>query len=301
MPTDMNAILETEGILPTDKDFRLMTRTELAALFAAKRSGRIILSRLIKNIIWQAHGRIAAGEEEPVYGNIRTFWYRWVKPVLAHIPDDDQVKTDPYDTMLKVLAEMVLDLKLLRYDDFDFTDENWENRRVGTSKPEVLVFSEKTGWFRFLRELHEEFGVSVLALGGAPSALTSEYTARHIGKTLEEAKKERRLCLIGIVDYDPSGDIIAKSFKDQLEAAGLPASSLTTVIHPEHYSQVEIEIFKFPLPKRQKTKTANWLARTGGIAGETFGLESESMPRGRLRAVIRDIVLAEEPPATENA
>ena len=140
----------------------------------------------------------------------------------------------------------------------------------------------------------------MLALGGAPSALTSEYTARHIGEALREDKNEPGLCLIGIVDYDPSGDIIAEAFRDQLEAAGLPVSSLTTVIRPELYSQEEIEIFKFPLPKRQKTKTANWLARTGGIAGEPFGLESESMPRESLRLIIRELVLQEEASTSGN-
>jgi hypothetical protein len=221
-------------------------------------------------------------------GNIRTFWYLWVKPVLAHIEEDANAKTDPYDVMIRLFAEMVLDLKLFRYSDFDFTDENWENRRIGPTRPEVLVFAEKSGWIRFLRELHEELGVSILALGGAPSALTSEYTARDVKVAL---KGNQAMKLIRIVDYDPSGDIIANAFKDQLAATGLPSSSLTTVINPRHYSEEEIEIFRFPLPKKEQTKLTQWLKRTGGIDGKAYGLESESMPRERLMELIRELVV----------
>ena len=261
---------------------------ELAKYFAAESSGRIILTKLIKNIIWQAYEKISACEEPAIFGNIRTFWYMWVKPVLAHIPDDDNVKTDPYDTMLKAFVKMVLDLKLFKYADFDFTDENWETRRIGKTRPEILIFSEKTGWVRYLRKLYEEFDVSVLALGGAPSALTSEYTSTHIN---EKLKEKHKIHLIGIVDYDPSGYIIANAFQEQLCATGLPDSTLSLVVHPKHYSQREIEIFQYPLPKRQKTKTAQWLQSTGGIKGKAYGLESESMSRKKLHELIRGIIL----------
>jgi hypothetical protein len=282
------AILEAEDIRHFDKDLRLMSRDELAEHFAAQSSGRILLVPLIKNTIWQAFEFISTGKAPLIMGNIRTFWYLWVKPVLAHIEDDADAKTDPYDVMIRLFAEMVLDLKLFRYSDFDFTDENWENRRIGPTKPEVLIFAEKSGWIRFLRELHEEFGVSVLALGGAPSALTSEYTARDIRAVLKGGPSVH---LIGIVDYDPSGDIIANAFRDQLAATGLPSSTLTTIIHPKHYTEEEIEIFRFPLPKKEKTKLEEWMKRTGGINGKPYGLESESMPRERLKDLIQEAIV----------
>ena len=281
-------ILRSKQIHSIKKDLRLMSHSELAGYFAAESSGRIILSKLIKNIIWQAHEKIKAGAEPTIFGNIRTFWYLWVKPVLAHISDDDNVKTDPYDTMLKAFAEMILDLKLFRYADFDFTDENWETRRIGVDRPEILVFSEKTGWIRFLRKLHEDFGVSILALGGAPSALTSEYTAAHIKEAL--ADRNDKIQLIGIVDYDPSGHIIAQAFQDQLAQTGLPNSTLSLLVHPKHYSQEDIEIFRYPLPKKQKTKTAQWMKKTGGINGEPYGLESESMPTEKLYELIKTLI-----------
>jgi hypothetical protein len=190
--------------------------------------------------------------------------------------------------MTDLFAQMVLELQLFSYADFDFTDENWENRRIGTTRPEILVFAEKTGWIRFLRSLYEEFGVSVLALGGAPSALTSEYTAKHIKEAI---RGEGSINLIGVVDYDPAGHIIANAFQQQLAAAGLPSSKLTLMIHPRHYTKEEIDIFKFSLPKGEKTKLDQWLEKTGGIDGKAYGLESESMPRERLRKLISELIV----------
>jgi hypothetical protein len=280
-------LLESEGISHFDKDLRRMKTDELVANFGAVSSGRVLVAKVIKNVIWQAYERISSKAEPPIEGNIRTFWYQWVKPVLAHFSDEDDAKTDPYDTMTDLFARMVLDLKLFRYADFDFTDENWENRRIGTTRPGVLIFAEKTGWIRFLRTLYDEFGVSIIALGGAPSALSSEYTATHIQEAL---KSNKPIQLIGVVDYDPSGDIIASAFQAQLAASGLASSALTTLIHPKHYTRDEIDTFKFPLPKGERTKLDQWMKKTGGIDGKPYGLESESMPRDRLKSLIRDLI-----------
>lgn len=277
------AILVSEGIRRFDKDIRHMTGRELERNFSAESSGRVVLTLVMKNIIWQVYERINAGLHPPITGNLRSFWYLWVKPVLSHIPVGFDPKTDPYDVMLRMFTRLILDLKLFRYSDFDFTDENWENRRIGTSRPGVLVFSEKRGWIRFLRDLHEELGVSILALGGSPSALTSEYTVRDITSALKDGSPIR---LIGIVDYDPAGDIIAHSFQNQLGAAGFLKSKLLTVVRPKYYTQDELKVFRFPLPKKEQTKLSEWMKRTGGINGKPYGLEAESMPREKIKSLI---------------
>jgi hypothetical protein len=281
------AILEHAGIERFKRDLRSFSEAELDRHFASARSGRLVLARLMRNIIWQAYERIQAGTEPPIGGNLRTFWYLWVKPVLSRTSGNDEAKMDPYDVMLRAFSDMVLNLRLFRYADFDFTDENWENRRIGTSWPELLVFSEKRGWVRFLREVHAELGTSTLALGGAPSALTSEYTAEHIRQA---AGPDRPVRLIGVVDYDPAGESIATSFRAQLQTCGLEVEDLETLIHPRHYSAAELEMFRFQLPAKQTTKNALWLERTGGIGGKPFGLESESMPRARVRALLEHLV-----------
>ena len=170
--------------------------------------------------------------------------------------------------------------------DFDFTDEGWEQRRLGTTRPDVLVFAEKTGWIRLLRRWHERWGVSILALGGFPSALTSEYTATHLAPLIGE----KTVQLIGIVDFDPSGSLIASSFRGQLEASGLKVSEPRLLIEPKHYKDEELRMFAYPLPQSQKTKLSNWLEETGGIKGEAMGLESESLPIERLEGLLEALL-----------
>lgn len=293
MPIDeaLAALLEKEGIVEFEegKDIRGLRRSEIKRHFGSSTSNRIVISKLIKSVIWHAYRRIQDGSEAPITGNLRTFWYRWLKPTLAKVPKKYLGKSDLYDAMSELFVEMVLELKLFSYKDFDFSDENWENRRIGTERPEVLVFAEKRGWIRILRRFHEEYGVSILALGGFPSALTSQYTAAGLGEVLEEGQAVR---LIGLVDYDPSGALIASSFRKQLEQSGLMVSELVTLIEPRHYTDEELALFKFPLPRSQKTKTAEWLEETGGIDGERYGLESESMPMERLQKLVKAAIWA---------
>lgn len=266
-----------------NKDMRLMNRDELAFHFAARGSKRIKLQPLMRAAILQLHRRILSAKEEPVQGNIRTVWYRYIKPILSHMHDDDVLKSDPYKIMIRTFASLVKKGQV-RYMDFGLIDENWENRRIGKLHPNIVVFSEKAGWVYFLRKVHEKHSVTTLALGGLPSALTSEYTADHIRKTLGVEREHSTVHLIGIVDWDPAGDLVARSFENQLNLSGLKHTTLQTVIHPRHYSDSEIDMFKFKLPRRVQSKNREWVERTGGVDGEHYGLEAESMP---LRAVER--------------
>jgi len=263
--------------LKLNKDMRLMNRDELAFHFAARGSKRIKLQPLMRAAILQVHARIQAGDEDPVWGNIRTVWYRYIKPILSHMHDDDVLKSDPYKIMTRAFADLVKKGDV-RYMDFGLVDENWENRRIGDRHPHIIVFSEKAGWIYFLRQMHQKHSVTTLALGGLPSALTSEYTADHILKALDPNRVDQPVRLIGIVDWDPAGDVVARSFQQQLARSGLQNTTLETVIHPRHYSDRDLDMFKFALPRRTPTRNRDWMAKTGGVRGEEAGLEAESMP-----------------------
>jgi hypothetical protein len=49
-------------------------------------------------------------------------------------------------------------------------------------------------------------------------------------------------------------------------------------------------MFKFRVPKAEKTKLKKWMDRTGGIDGKPYGLESESMPLDRLKAILKELI-----------
>ncbi len=283
---EIEEILKEIRIVRTEEDLRTFSQYRLRSHFSSG-SGRIVMSRLLKSLIWQAYERISVGKEGGILGNLRTFWYRNVKPTVSRIPKKYLPKSGAYDLMLTCFREMVYEHGLFSYSDFDFTDDNWEHRRIGVANPGVVVFAEKTGWIRTLREIHEKFDVTIMALGGFSSALSSEYTARHV---LERLGEGQVVHLVGIVDYDYSGRLIALNFRNQLETMGLPVESLELLIKPEHFSQEELDLFSYPLSTKEETKLENWLRDTNGIGGEARGLESEAMPLVRLHELVEENV-----------
>ena len=149
--------------------------------------------------------------------------------------------------------------------------------------PGVLVFSEKAGWIRFLRRCHEDLGTSALALGGQPSALTSEYTAAALREVVDPSAPLR---LLGIVDWDPAGAIIAGALARHLGVFGFERVDLEIVVRPEHYTEEERSLYATGLGRAHPSKLRAWMEQGGGIDGEPLGLASESMPWSRLMGLI---------------
>ena len=280
MPETVSEILEREGVKVLEKDVRLLTLEEIEAHFGAKSSGRIIVSHVIKSVIWQAQTKIRAGEARGVDGNLRSFFYQWVKPVMAKIPGALEAARDPYDTMLDVFAEMIGDYKLFTYADLDLSDENWEHRRLGSQRPDVIVFAEKVGFWRWLKRIQKVWPVTVVALGGMPSLLSSEYLLRDLHDVVDV--NMTTLTLLSVVDWDPSGWQIERAFARQLERVGASTVSLTTLVTPTLYSEQDRAIYRYPLPRKQDTKNRKWLQATGGLDGQGFGLESDAVDKALL-------------------
>jgi hypothetical protein len=274
-------ILTQEGIQNYPQDIRQMSKAEILANFSASSSGEPKAALIIRNLIWQTWSWIDAGKETQIEGNIRSYWYSHVKPTLARV--DLLSGYDHYQTVLEEFGKLK-EYGLCQYIDFGFDDDNWENRRIATKMPEVILFAEKTGWFRTLKEFYDSQGMTIVALGGASSLLSTEYLVRDLVKI---TTLDRKFYLISAVDYDPSGLIIARSFRDQLLREGLRECEPIDLISLDHYTPEEIELYKYPLPSNQATKVAKWLQATGGINGEPYGLEAESMPRERFKGLVR--------------
>ena len=78
-------ILAAEGIADCAQDLRQLSEAELRRLFAFASSGKINTTRVIKNLIWQAYTAIRAGQRAPLAGNLRSFWYTDIEPVLSRL------------------------------------------------------------------------------------------------------------------------------------------------------------------------------------------------------------------------
>ncbi len=81
----LSHLLTGEGIRNYPQDLRELSAEELRRLFAFASSGKINATRVIKNLIWQAYTAIRDGRRAPIAGNLRSFWYTDIKPVLSRL------------------------------------------------------------------------------------------------------------------------------------------------------------------------------------------------------------------------
>lgn len=280
MPESLATILEQLGIEDFDDDIFTMSKTELRQHFGFATTSSVHTSRLIRNLIWQDHGKLEHGELAPMRGNIRSYWYRRTKPLLARARAKKWAKK--YDMMIDQFVTMALHHRIISYADFGFTDEGAHARNLGTANTHIICVAEKLGHLPLLKELQQDYDNTIVALGGQPSALSSEYLLHE----LEQAGFQLGdpMQLLTIIDYDPAGDIIANSFIYQLQALGFTGDvTRIDLAHPDRMSAEQIRLNKYPLSRRksERKKNQRWAARTGGLTayghGALYGLEADAM------------------------
>lgn len=97
--------------------------------------------------------------------------------------------------------------------------------------------------------------------------------------------------LLGLVDHDPAGQLIAHTFRDQLATFGLQPLRLHVVLRPEHFSAAQRLSSRLPL--RDDAHAQRWLARGGGVDGGPWTLSVDSLPvealEARTRTLIREV------------
>lgn len=283
-PGELEKVLKAEGIRHFDEPLPEMSKERIKELFGAKSSGRINLSLFIKNSIWQAWERIQAGSLPVFKGNIRSFWYAMLKPALSRA-DALTVKNDPYQVMIDMFVRLVMGRHVLRYRWFGFTDEAAGDRVIGGKNRHILVVAEKRGHFPLLKQIAEDFDVTVFSLGGQPSLLSTEYFVDELKAAGVELGQD--LALLTIVDYDPAGDIIARSFMRQMKEFGAASLIRTDLVRPQNMTAQQVALNKFRLSraKSERKKIAWWVAQFGGVDGSPYGLEADAMPEAQMLEV----------------
>jgi hypothetical protein len=251
------------------------------------------VSRLMRNIIWQIKERIGKGEREPLTELIRTFWYMYVKPTLSRAGALAK-EVDQYKQLVEQLVNLVVDLDLMRYSQIGFRDDNEAHRRIGANA-NIILFSEKLGHQAFLSEIADQYKVSIIALGGQPSVVNSEYFV----DTLRErsVNLQRSFYLFSIVDYDPSGWIIRDAFVNNLRFYGIKNIRMIDLVSPDILTPEEVLFSRYQIPdgKGMRKKNQSWIKQVHArkftnqhlleeLSSKTlYGLEAESISTKRLR------------------
>ena len=274
---DVKKILEKEGIQNFDEDIRLMSSKALRKYFRFKTRRKLSPTRLIKNLIWQAYTWISDGRMEPIEGNIWSFWYISVKPVLSRLGLKISGRKYP-NIVYMMFVELVTEYRLFRYADFGFIDDRMFHRTIGRRNGHLVLFIEKDGMYSILRGIAQTHHATAIALNGFPSYLTSEFLIRDMARA---GLLHKPMHLFGLVDYDPAGYWIEQEFPEQLRAYGVEIGSGHSIIKPSLLPPDLLELYKYRL--RPGSRTKNWLAVTGGIGGKAYGLEADALGGRRVR------------------
>ncbi len=262
------------------------------------------VARLMRNIVWQTRERIVKGEKPPLRELIRTFWYMYIKPTLSRVNALAR-ETDQYAQLIDNIVYMVKDIQVMRYEDIGFRDENQAHRRVGANA-NIILFSEKLGHQDFLSDVADKYNISIVALGGQPSVLTSEYFVESIRKA--GVNLQRSFYLFSIVDYDPSGWIIRDAFVNNLKFYGIKHTRVIDLIHPDMLTPKEAKLARFKIPHTEAMRAKNraWLRqvrkkhyqnqkyleeRTPTGEQLLYGLESESISAKRLTKELERVMV----------
>ncbi|MBU4446857.1 hypothetical protein KJ656_17535 [bacterium] len=305
-----NVVLESD-------DMRKMSTEEIREQFPGGSTPGISTindSEFIKTFIWQSFLMIKSKELKPIKGNLRSFWYRELRPFYKN---HDLLETDegPPVTLSLREMEMLLDLSLLdpgrgtgresylidkmgrgftdfvlkgifRFKgEFDFKDSMDSFRIIGTKRPRLIFYTEKEGLFWFCQEIASKYGISALASRGEPGYLSMEYFADAL-KIHGVANVE----IIALTDYDPWGYNIAEEIGNKMQEPVFGFKVKTThltsldLFTPEVIEYAKRYLGNVSPPKLKQV--AKWMKETGGINGEPYGMHIDHAEMDRVRKAV---------------
>jgi hypothetical protein len=282
-------LLRDMNIRTFEKPLLEMTDDELGAAFGDA-SGRLDLRAFTGNYIWQLASRLLAGLPIGQQGTyIRSLWYR-IWPRLARYTDGDVDSDYVYQALCRQMSIMVAG-GVFPYSLFKFRTK--VSYRVGKVRPELIFVAEKDDHYAAISRMSRGCGVSLIALGGGPSALATECFFRDLKKSVTDYYKPGRVSVITMTDWDPSGVVIARSFVENLEALNIRRVRHVPLFNPLIFSQAERDDYKIPLRGKtasERTKIREWFKATGGVDGKPFRLETDAflLDSRRARKVFLD-------------
>jgi len=184
-------------------------------------------------------------------------------------------------------------LKICSYREFGLIEPgDWS---IGLYNPNVVIMAEKRAHYdMILRELQDATGASIVATGGQPSTISSEYFVEDLRKKLDTLQPETPVVILGIVDYDPFGSALLNTFAGDLKTFGIPDVKLIPLTVPANFAPEEVEMLHYDIAEDGKTPPSmlrKWMKLTNGIDGKSWGMEAgyfiENHPR-TLELIIRE-------------
>ncbi len=271
-------ILRREDIRGYTKLIYKQNKSWLIKNFGPGKKYPINVDKTIHNIIWQTRERIRKNQRKPFDALIRSMWYSHIKPTLFRA-DSLAGNFDQYKQLSKMLVRLVRYADAMRYKDMGFVDENENSRKIGINH-HVILFSEKEGHYPLLKRIAGETEITIIALGGEPSVLSSEYFVDEMKE--KGINIQQSFYLFSLVDYDPWGWIIRDSFIRNLKFYGVKNIKNIDLVFPDALSKEELKLAKFRIDPKNKINR-KWMRKSLGINKQFYGFEADAIPPERIK------------------
>ncbi len=278
-----------------DSPIKDMPASELQNLLKGQKK-----SKIMRTIIMNEKKFLSVNYDR----SLRGFWYLTVKPVLEKLgllteTDQTEKKLEKWDQELsRYMGELVKN-GTMTYKDLRIVDQS---RKRGNPKPiyhtvnseiygykvglgaypHIIISTEKDTVYSIIEGVASFFGCSCISGKGQNALSAMEDLLRGMGNVQVD------IYILTLTDYDPSGYYIADTFRSQAvvlkEAMGIQSDVYIERIgiFPSQLTQEEIENNKYtPKP----VNLDKWFGITGGINGESKGLELDALPPDRIRDI----------------
>lgn len=275
-------------------DLRKITAAQLPTYF--ERAGGISSSAFILTFVFQYFVRFKAQLEEPIRGNIRSFWYRKMARQLERLGLLDSpgglsvTRVGPRGRyLLKTMEnafETLFRQDFFRYKDLEVFNHREKFRRMGRENKRHLFYVEKEGMDWLCEEAHEKHSVHTYASRGSASWLDVDYLGEAIAKL-----SVRNLNVGAMTDFDPWGVFISQQIQSKLQHRifGFRKINLATLTTLDLFEPDVIELNKRDLLKGHEGAddpirkiVEEWVRQGGGINGEPYGIHVDHATPARM-------------------
>ena len=285
-----------KSVLWTAPDLKRATTQEILEAFGpgvAPKGQLVNDSLLLRTMVWQSWIRIQAALEEPVEGNLRSYWYQTVEPFYRRhqLLDDSRSPRSLSGEVVETMTDAIglfVGHRIFEYGGAFLFEPGMDNlARKGRNQPRIMFFSEKEGMLKLCQWLVTSVeSISYMVSNGQPSFINLEYFSKKFSDGRVGTMLIGALC-----DWDPWGLKIAEQLDGKMrflgETMGFKVKTyLLTAANLFSEEQIAAGHDLSKLPQKQYGKiVAEWLAKGGGVEGKPIALHLDVIPMAKKKVL----------------
>lgn len=284
-------------------DLRKATTEEVMAVFGNGQDGQIAVndSRLVRTMLWQSWIKIQAEVDDPVDGNIRSYWYQRVEPFYRrHDLLDLKTRerngrasaTQVAEAMTEAVGEFVAN-RIFEYGGAFHFEAGMESLvKKGRNFPRILFFTEKEGLKKLADYAYNQVEtISYVVSKGQPSFVNLEYFSKRFA-----GSRVGTLVIGAFCDWDPWGLQIAEQMDSKMrflgETVGFKVETYMLTSRKLFMEEDIAAAHDLSNEKQHAKVVAHWMDWGGGIDGKPLALHLDVIPFAKKKVVVERFIEA---------